>query len=78
MEKENMENMENMEKVKKADFLYANDNMKNLNWGQGIRYYTCDGHQVATLEQVMQYNEAYYQNYKIKEQKYEENPQLHR
>lgn len=68
--------MENMEKVKKADFSYANDNMENL--GQGIRYYTCDGHQVATLEQVMQYNEMYYQALKAKEPQIEEDCQMRR
>lgn len=72
MEKEIMENMENMEKLKKADFSYANDNMENLN------YYTCDGHRVATFEQVMQYNEMYYQALKAKESQIEEDCQMRR
>ena len=76
MEKEIMENMENMEKVKKNDFSYANDNMENF--GKGIGYYTCDGHQVATLEQVMQYNKMYYQALKAKKPQIEEDCQMRR
>ncbi len=30
-------------------------------YGKGISYYTCDGKVVATIEQVLQYNQMYYE-----------------
>lgn len=39
---------------------YYTDNSPINDWGKGIRYYTCDGRQVDSLEKVMLYNQAYY------------------
>ena len=40
-------------------------------YGKGISYYTCDGKVVATIEQVLQYNQMYYENMIIKSQQEE-------
>jgi hypothetical protein len=37
-------------------------------FGKGIVYYTCDGKQAASMDQVMQYNQMYYENMMIKKQ----------
>ena len=38
------------------------DNVKDI----PLPYYTCDGKQVATLDEVMLYNELYYERLKLK------------
>ena len=32
------------------------------NFGKGITYMSCDGKEFATIEEVMQYNQIYYNN----------------
>ena len=39
-------------------------------FGKGIMFYTCDGQKVASLEQVMQYNQLFYEKMKIKKQEH--------
>ena len=53
------------QRIEKKDYIepikdYTTD------WGKGIRFYTCDGKEVATMEQVMQYNQMYYETMMIK------------
>ena len=38
-----------------------------IDFGKGISYYTCDGKVASSMEQVMQYNQMYYERMKIKE-----------
>lgn len=77
MEKENI----SYNKTISADDNYAFGKQEKspvTDWGQGTRYYTCDGRQVATFEQVMKYNEMYYQALKVKEPQIEEDYQMRR
>jgi hypothetical protein len=46
-------------------------------FGKGIRYYTCDGREVATMEQVFQYNQMYYEKM-IKDETTEKTGGMHR
>lgn len=44
------------------------------NFGKEISYKTCDGKDAATMEEVMQYNQMFYERMMIKkEQEYSEN-----
>lgn len=38
---------------------------KSTDAGKGISYKTCDGKDVATIEEVMRYNQMYYEKMKI-------------
>ncbi len=44
--------------------MFYNDNIEIIDhrtdYGKGIYYLTCDGKECATMEQVMQYNQMYY------------------
>ena len=43
-------------------------------FGKGISYKTCDGKDVSTMEEVMQYNQMFYERMMIKKnQEYSEN-----
>lgn len=44
-------------------------------FGKGIYYKTCDGKDVATMEEVMLYNQMYYERMKIQSQ---EQKEIHR
>ena len=35
-------------------------------YGKGFRFYTCDGRQVATMDEVMEYNKSFYDKMIIK------------
>lgn len=37
----------------------------STDYGKGIIYYTCDGKEVATMEEVIMYNQIYYEKMKI-------------
>lgn len=39
------------------------------NSGKGISYKTCDGKDVATMEEVMQYNQMFYESMMIKKER---------
>lgn len=66
----------------KREMLYKNDYKKidpRTNYGKGIYYLTCDGKECATMEQVMQYNQMYYDRMKIrKDDHIIENKEMHR
>ena len=38
-------------------------------FGKGIYYITCDGKNVATMEEVMQYNQKFYERMMIKKER---------
>ena len=40
-------------------------------FGKGIYFYTCDGKRLESLEDVMQYNQIYYEMSKKREENYE-------
>ena len=47
--------------------------------GKGILYKTCDGKEVATMEEVMEYNQMYYDSmFPKKEDEYSEIRGMHR
>lgn len=48
-------------------------------YGKGLSYLTCDGHKCATMEEVMQYNQMYYEMMKNNiNNDYIENKGMHR
>lgn len=54
------------QKIERKDYIEPIKDY-TTNWGKGIRFYTCDGKEVATMEQVMQYNQMYYDSMMIKD-----------
>lgn len=65
-------------RIDNTDDKYREIKSSVTDWGKGTRYYTCDGRQVATFEQVMKYNEMYYQAMKAKEPQIEEDCKIRR
>ena len=54
-------------KKEKSDLYLDPKPIDNLtDFGKGIYFFTCDGKKVATMEEVMAYNNMYYENMKIK------------
>lgn len=48
-------------------------------WGKGIRFYTCDGKEVESMDVVMQYNQMYYERMMMRDKNlFEENSGRHR
>ena len=44
-----------------SSYIELNKGQDNItDFGKGISFYTCDGKEVATIEEVMRYNEMYY------------------
>ena len=54
------------QKIEKKDYIEPIKDYQT-DWAKGIRFYTCDGKEVATMEQVMQYNQMYYDSMMIME-----------
>ena len=51
----------------------------STDFGKGISFKTCDGRDVATMEEVMQYNQMFYERMKNKTDDYTiENKGMHR
>ena len=54
-------------KKEKSDLYLDPKSIDNLtDFGKEIYFFTCDGKKVATMEEVIAYNNMYYENMKIK------------
>ena len=59
---------------KNKDYMFQTKIDSRTDFEKGIYYKTCDGKDVATMEEVMQYNQMFYERMMIKkEQEYSEN-----
>lgn len=60
--------------MENKDYMLQKEINPRTDFGKGVSYKTCDGKDVATMEEVMQYNQMFYESMMIKkDQEYSEN-----